>query len=313
MTEKIAIVGSGLIGRAWATVFASHGFEVALHDVKREAAEAARDHIAANLRELNGHGLVDDPEGSLARIRVSTGLADALGGVALAQENGPETVEAKQALFAEMDELAPSGAILASSTSYILASAFTEGLPGRARCLVAHPVNPPHLVPIVELAPSPWTDPAVVSRAKAIYERAGQVPVVLRKEKPGFILNRLQAVLLAEAFRIVGDGVASAEDVDKTIRDGLGLRWSFMGPFETIELNAPGGIPDYCARYGASLDRMAKESSAGDPFGAETVATIMREWPGAQEQKRIAALSEWRDGRLAALKAHKRGAQRKPD
>lgn len=309
---KIAIVGSGLIGRAWATVFASHGFTVALHDVKREAALAARDHIASNLAELHEQGLVDDPAGALARISVAADLADALKDVVLVQENGPETVEAKQALFAEMDRLAPPAAILTSSTSYILASAFTENLAGRARCLVAHPVNPPHLVPIVELAPAPWTDPAIVEQAKAIYEQAGQVPVVLRKEKAGFILNRLQAVLLAEAFRIVGDGVASAEDVDKTIRDGLGLRWSFMGPFETIELNAPGGIPDYCARYGASLDRMAKESSAGDPFGQKTVDTIMSEWKGAQEPQRIAELSKWRDTRLAALKAHKRGARNKP-
>jgi 3-hydroxyacyl-CoA dehydrogenase len=309
---KIAIVGSGLIGRAWATVFASHGFEVALHDVKRKAAEAARRHIATNLGELAGHGLVDSPDGALARIRVAAGLADALADADLAQENGPETVEAKQALFAEMDRLAPPQAILASSTSFILASAFSESLPGRARCLVAHPVNPPHLVPIVELAPAPWTDSAVVARAKALYEQAGQVPVVLRKEKAGFILNRLQAVLLAEAFRLVGEGVASAEDVDKTIRDGLGLRWSFMGPFETIELNAPGGIPDYTARYGASLTRMVGESGTGDPFGPETVATIMSEWPGAQEPKRIAELSDWRDARLAALEAHKRKAARKP-
>lgn len=309
---KIAIVGSGLIGRAWATVFASHGFEVALQDIKQEAAEAARAHIGKNLKELAGHGLVADPKGSLARIRVASGLADALKGVALVQENGPETVEAKRALFAEMDALAPPMAILASSTSFIMASVFSETVKGRARCLVAHPVNPPHLVPIVELAPAPWTDPGVVAKAKRLYEKAGQVPITLRKEKPGFVLNRLQAVLLAEAFRLVGEGVASAEDVDKTIRDGLGLRWSFMGPFETIELNAPGGIPDYCARYGASLDRMASEDAGGDPFGKETVATVMSEWPGTQSAERVKRLSDWRDSRLAALQAHKRAAKRKP-
>ncbi|HEV7260406.1 MAG TPA: 3-hydroxyacyl-CoA dehydrogenase [Bosea sp. (in: a-proteobacteria)] len=310
---KIAIVGSGLIGRAWATVFASHGFEVALHDVAPGAAKAARAHIATNLEELAGHGLVADPKGSLARIRVAAGLADALQGADLVQENGPETIEAKQKLFAEMDAFAPASTILASSTSFIMASVFSEGLKGRARCLVAHPVNPPHLVPIVELAPAPWTDPAIVERAKVIYEQAGQVPITLRKEKPGFVLNRLQAVLLAEAFRLVGEGVASAEDVDKTIRDGLGLRWSFMGPFETIELNAPGGIPDYCARYGASLARMQPESDGIDPFGPETVATVMSEWPGTQSAERVKHLSEWRDTRLAALQAHKRGSARKPE
>ncbi|HEY5798315.1 MAG TPA: 3-hydroxyacyl-CoA dehydrogenase [Bosea sp. (in: a-proteobacteria)] len=309
---NIAIVGSGLIGRAWATVFASHGFAVALHDVAAGAAEAARSHIGTNIEELAGHGLVADPKGSLARIRVASDLADVLKGADLVQENGPETVEAKQKLFAEMDALAPLSTILASSTSFIMASVFSEALAGRARCLVAHPVNPPHLVPIVELAPAPWTDPAVVERAKAIYEQAGQVPITLRKEKPGFVLNRLQAVLLAEAFRLVGEGVASAEDVDKTIRDGLGLRWSFMGPFETIELNAPGGIPDYCTRYGASLTRMVADSAGGDPFGPETVATVMSEWPGTQSADRVKRLSDWRDTRLAALQAHKRGSPRKP-
>lgn len=311
---KIAIVGSGLIGRAWATVFASHGFDVALQDVAPGAAEAARTHIATNLRELAEHGLVDDPKGSLARIRVASGLADALAGADFVQENGPETVEAKRALFAEMDALATPEAILSSSTSFIMASVFSEGLKGRARCLVGHPVNPPHLVPIVEIAPAPWTDPAVVKRAKAIYEKAGQVPITLRKEKAGFVLNRLQAVLLAEAFRLVGEGVASAEDVDKTIRDGLGLRWAFMGPFETIELNAPGGIPDYCSRYAASLDRMVKSSEGqANPFEATTVAEVMREWRGAQSPDRVKRLSDWRDGRLAALRAHKRTAARKPD
>jgi 3-hydroxyacyl-CoA dehydrogenase len=310
----IAIVGSGLIGRAWATVFASHGCSVALHDVAPGAAEAARAHIGTNLEELAGHGLVEDPKGALSRIRVARDLADVLTGADLVQENGPETVAAKQQLFAEMDALCPPSTILASSTSFIMASVFSETLAGRSRCLVAHPVNPPHLVPIVELAPAPWTDPDVVERAKAIYEQAGQVPIVLRKEKPGFVLNRLQAVLLAEAFRIVGEGVASAEDVDKTIRDGLGLRWSFMGPFETIELNAPGGIPDYCARYSASLDAMVKSSEGlGNPFDTTTVETVMSEWRGAQTPDRVKRLSDWRDTRLAALQAHKRASAAKPD
>ncbi len=310
---SIAIVGSGLIGRAWATVFASHGFDVALHDVAAGAAAAARAHISTNLKELAGHGLVDDPKAALARIRVASDLADVLKGAVLAQESGPESVDAKIELFTAMDALAPSATILASSTSFITASIFSDKLKGRARCLVAHPVNPPHLVPIVEIAPAPWTDPEVVARAKGIYEQAGQVPIVLRKEKAGFVLNRLQAVLLAEAFRLVGEGIASAEDVDKTIRDGLGLRWAFMGPFETIELNAPGGIPDYCARYGASLDRMAAEGLGGDPFGAGTVATVMSEWPGVQMPDRVNRLSDWRDSRLAALQAHKRAALRKPE
>jgi L-gulonate 3-dehydrogenase len=308
----IAIIGSGLIGRAWATVFASHGFDVAMHDAAQGAAKAARAHVGRNLKELARHGLVDDPGLSLKRIRVAADLADALKGAALVQESGPETVETKKALFAQMDALAPPSCILASSTSFIVASMFTEGLKGRGRCLVAHPVNPPHLVPIVEIAPAPWTDPASVAKARRLYQRAGQVPIILKKESPGFVLNRLQAVLLAEAFRIVADGVCSPQDIDKTIREGLGLRWAFMGPFETIELNAPGGIPDYAGRYAASLNTMVKQSEGRPAFTEAAIDAIMADWPEPQTPERIKRISDWRDRRLAALKAHKRAAARKP-
>ena len=310
---KIGIVGSGLIGRAWATVFCSHGFDVTLWDPVPGAAAKAKMFIGKSLRELAGHGLVDDPKTSLARVSVGRTMADAVKGAVLVQESGPEKLEDKAALFAEMDRLASPSCILASSTSFIVASAFSKDLKGRHRCLVAHPVNPPHLVPIVELAPAPWTDPKVVARARKIYEKARQVPIELRREVPGFVLNRLQAVLLAEAFRMIGAGVCSPQDLDKTVRDGLGLRWSFMGPFETIELNAPGGIPDYCARYGPSLARMSSEEIAPDPFGQETVDKIMAEWPADQSPERVASLSRWRDTRLAALKAHKRASPRKPN
>jgi 3-hydroxyacyl-CoA dehydrogenase len=303
-TKRIAIVGSGLIGRAWAIVFAGGGWHVALHDSAAGVAARARGLVAAGLRELAGHGLVADAEGAAARVRVANDLADALDGAEFVQENTPETVAAKRAIFAELDRLAGPDAILASSTSTIVASLFTEQLAGRHRCLVAHPVNPPHLVPLVELVGAPWTAPATVTAAKAIYEAVGQVPIVVRRELEGFILNRLQAVLLSEAFRLVESGHVTPQDLDKTLKDGLGLRWSFMGPFETIELNAPAGIPDYCARYGASLARL----SAADPaiYSGENLARVLTLWGRAPSAGEVAARMAWRDRRLAALKAHKR-------
>ena len=145
------------------------------------------------------------------------------------QENGPEMVEDKQAIFAELDRLAPTDALLVSSTSAIMASRFTEALQGRARCLVGHPVNPPHLVPLVELCGAPWTAPeAIVARAQSI-ARSARCRSTVNKEINGFVLNRLQGALLAEAFRLVGEGYISAEDLDHTVKDGLGLRWSFLG------------------------------------------------------------------------------------
>ena len=195
--------------------------------------------VAEGLDELAAHGLVKDAGAAAARVRPAASLADALAGATFVQENTPETLESKRATFAELDRLAAPDAILASSTSTIVASVFTENLKGRHRCLVAHPVNPPHLVPLVELVAAPWTAPEIVAKAKALYEAVGQVPIVVKREIEGFILNRLQAVLLSEAFRLVEDGYVTPQDLDKTLKDGLGLRWSFMGPFETIELNAP--------------------------------------------------------------------------
>jgi 3-hydroxyacyl-CoA dehydrogenase len=230
-----------------------------------------------------------------------------LAGAAYVQENIGENLAAKKTLFGEIDALAAPDAILASSTSGIPASQWSEGLAGRARCLVAHPVNPPHLVPLVELAPAPWTATDVVVRARALHEAVGQVPIVVRKEIEGFILNRLQGALLAEAFRLYADGYVSADDIDKTVRDGLGLRWSFMGPFETIDLNAPGGVVDYCARYGALYHAMAQQQTPRD-WDDALVRQIERERRELLPATELPARAAWRDRRLMQLIAHKRKA-----
>jgi L-gulonate 3-dehydrogenase len=297
------MIGSGLIGRSWAIVFAGGGFDVALYDPAPGVADQARKLVSEGLEELSAHGLVKDATAAAARVRATTSVAEALEGAGHVQESSPETLEAKRALFAELDRLAAPEAILASSTSTIVPSRFTETLKGRQRCLVAHPVNPPHLVPLVELLGAPWTSAETISRAKATYESIGQVPIVVQREIDGFILNRLQAVLLSEAFRLAGEGYVTPADLDKTLKDGLGLRWSFMGPFETIELNAPAGIPDYCQRYGASLSRL----SAADPaiYQGENLQRILSRWQPLNTEQ-VATRMRWRDRRLAALKAHKR-------
>ena len=302
----VGLVGVGLIGRAWANVFSRSGWDVKCWDANPDATANAPKLVAESLKGLAGHGLVADPEGAARRVRPVATLAEAVAGVDLVQESGPETIEAKTQIWKELDTAAAPQTILASSSSAIVASRFTEPLKGRARCLIAHPVNPPHVVPVVELCPAPWTDPAVVKRARAIYEGVGQVPMELKKEVDGFILNRMQAVLLAEAFRLVAEGYCSAEDLDKTIAHGLGLRWSFMGPFETIEMNAPGGIPDYCARFGAAWAQLASRPYAPDVLGPENVARVMASWGATPKPEDIATKSRWRDERLAALQAHKR-------
>ena len=302
----VAIIGAGLVGRAWAMVFARAGWQVRVTDNAPATLVASQAFIAASLAEQAGFGLVADPAAALARISFIAALPDAVAGVDWVQENLPEVVEVKSEVFAALDRHAPPGAVLASSTSAITASRFTETLAGRARCIVAHPVNPPHLVPIVELCGAPWTAPETIARAMQVYAHVGQVPIVVRRELDGFILNRLQGALLSEAMRLVGEGYVSAEDLDKTVRDGLGLRWSFMGPLATIELNAPGGVADYCARYSAFYRRLAETPAAPavwDAANAARVASALGVPPSPEEHE---ARTRWRDRRLMALAAHKR-------
>jgi len=309
---RVAIIGSGLIGRAWAMVFARAGWDAAMYDAVDGVADKALGLIAEGLDELARHGLVQDPKAAAARVRAAKSVADALDGASYVQENVPETLEAKRAIFAELDALAAPDAILASSSSAIVASLFTESLTGRARCLIAHPVNPPHLVPIVELVGAPWTAPGTIARAKQVYEEINQVPIVVRREVEGFILNRLQGALLAEAFRLVGEGYVSPQDLDKTIKDGLGLRWSFMGPFATIELNAPGGIADYCARYTGFYKRLQSDPAGVAVYADANIARILQEWEEATTPELLAQRTRWRDQQLAALAAHKKTAAPSP-
>jgi 3-hydroxyacyl-CoA dehydrogenase len=287
-------------------VFARGGWDVALYDASREQGQRAMAAIAVGLRELAEYGLAADPQRAAARVRVAADLGDAIRGADFVQESLPEVVEQKQAIFAELDRLAPPAVVLASSTSAIVASQFTASLAGRARCLVGHPVNPPHLVPLVEVVGAPFTSDDSVQRAQEVYAGVGQVPIVVRAEIDGFILNRLQGALLAEAFRLVADGYVSPQDLDKTLKDGLGLRWCFMGPFETIELNAPGGVADYCARYGDGYQRRQADAAGPQAFEPATIARVVRAWGAAAgDRQRLEARTAWRDRRLAALRAHK--------
>jgi L-gulonate 3-dehydrogenase len=309
-TGTVGIVGVGLIGRAWANVFARAGWRVRLFDQSPDVTRAAPGLIEASLHDLARHGLVADPAAAASRLTACTSLAEAVTGVDLVQESGPERVEDKIALFAALDRAAPPAAILASSTSAIVASKFTEGLAGRARCLVAHPVNPPHLVPVVELCGAPWTSAETIARARTLYTSVGQVPVEVKREVEGFVLNRLQVALLTEAFRLVAEGYVTPEDLDHTIADGLGLRWAFMGPFETIELNAPEGIPDYCARYGPWFRRYMADLPGPGTWDEASIARVVAAWGKAPTPDGIAAKSLWRNERLAALAAHKKGQPR---
>jgi 3-hydroxyacyl-CoA dehydrogenase len=304
--KNIAVIGSGRIGRAWAIVFAKSGFDVTIHDASKAMLDGAIPAIRESVQDLASFDLIDESVDTVvSRITPCERLADAVANADLVQENIAEVVEATRALFIELDRLTKPDAILASSTSGLPASMFTEGIDGRARCLVAHPVNPPSLVPLVELCGAPWTSRDTMERARAVYEEARQKPVTVNREISGFLLNRLQGALLDEALSLYEQGYASAADLDTVIRDGLAMRWSFMGPFETIDLNAPGGVADYAARYGGTYKSIAAGRLPFD-WSAETLCKLDAERRAVLPREQIEERSRWRDRRLMALLAHRR-------
>lgn len=303
MNEHIAAVGAGLVGSGWAIVFARAGYTVRVFDASDAIRERLPAQLRASLEAMQEHGLLSDVDAIMARIEVCDDLASAVSGACYVQESVVERVELKREVSAGIDRHLGPEAIVGSSTSGLPASSFTGDCANKARFVVAHPVNPPHLVPVVEIVPAPWTDPDTVTRTRDLMERVGQAPVVVTREVPGFILNRLQGALLDEAWSLFDQGYATAEDIDRTIKFGLGLRWSFMGPFETIDLNAPLGIDDYARRLGPMYEELARGRRPAGAWSEDAVRQATEERRAALPQDRIDARREWRDKRLMALRA----------
>lgn len=301
----IAVVGAGLVGSGWALVFARAGLETRVYDPQPEIRKKLMPWILQAVTDLADAGLVENPKAILEQVTVVDTLREALRGASYVQESVFETVESKTAVCAEIDAEMDAGTLVGSSSSGIPASRFTESCRHRSQFMIAHPVNPPHLVPLVELVPAPWTYPEAVTKTRALMERVGQVAVTVEREIDGFILNRLQGALLNEAWALYDEGYANLKDIDATISHGLGLRWSFMGPFETIDLNAPGGIVDYAERLGPMYHKMATDRSPK----AWSPETVQRAGAERRETLPTDALEErraWRDQKLMQLNAFKK-------
>lgn len=308
MAQTVAIIGCGLVGRAWAMVFARAGYAVRLFDSDAAVLAAAPGHIAQGLTDLAAAGLAERPQEAIARVHVAGSLAEALDGAIYAQESVLERVEIKRDLFAAIDAVIGPDTLVGSSSSGIPASAFTDHCACRDRCLITHPVNPPHVLKVVELVPAPWTSEDTVRRVRALMSEVGQAPVELTREIEGFILNRLQAVLLMEAWRLVEEGYVTTEDLDLTLSEGLGMRWSFMGPFETIDLNAVGGVADYARRLGPLYQSIAASRADHRVWDAPLIERIEAQRREALQADQLAQRSLWRDRRLMALARHKQQA-----
>lgn len=305
MSKKIACVGVGNLGRAWAAIFARAGHDVALYDSAPGAATAALPAIESTLASMAAADLVDDIKVVMARIRPCETLEDALDGVDYIQESVIEKVEVKRTVFRMLDDTAPPDAVIASSVSSIPPSEFMANLKGGARCIVAHPVNPPHLIPVVEVMLGPSTSEETFDSCCALLSGIGQVPVRLNKEIFGYVLNRLQFALINEALHLVDGGYVSAEDVDKIVKYGLGRRWAFMGPFETNHLNATGGIEEYYSKFQGAIGGIMKELFL-EPhsLSPELISRLAEEMERTTPVEDVPARQEWRDRQLMALTGH---------
>lgn len=287
---------------AFAIVFARAGFTVRVWDPDGARRDQVLPELRARLDSLTHYELLDEPASTIAaRVDVCADLAEAVKGAILVQECAPENIDLKRDLFRQLDNLAPRDAVLASSSSAMPVSRFAADLGGSSRCLIAHPCNPPYLLPVIELVPAPFTDPDVVERARAVYARAGLSPIVVHKEVEGFIFNRLQGAILREAYCLVRDGVGSVEDVDRAVREGPGRRWSFMGPFETANLNTRGGIASHAEKLGPAYARMGAERGQCDPWTPELVAEVVRQLDDPHVGGSWADRVAWRDDQLLQL------------
>ena len=308
MPEQVAIVGAGSIGTSWAIVFARGGHAVSMHDPDQARLAAAPEEITHRLATLEAAGLLEQPGRDIAaRVTMHDQLTPALVGAVHVQECAPERLELKRELFASLDALAEPGAVLASSSSALTISETACDLPGCSRCLVAHPANPPHLLPVVELVPAPFTDPRATGRTFELLKAAGMSPVHVRHELEGFVYNRLQGAVLREAYCLVRDGVITVDDLDRVMREGLGRRWAVIGPFETTDLNTRGGIAVHAKRMGPAYARMGAERGQHDPpWDDELIAAVTAQrraqLPLSKWEERV----DWRDRALIAQERTRR-------
>uniref|UniRef100_A0A1I7TKM5 Lambda-crystallin homolog n=1 Tax=Caenorhabditis tropicalis TaxID=1561998 RepID=A0A1I7TKM5_9PELO len=270
---KIAIVGSGLVGSSWATIFASSGYKVQMYDISEKQLQTALTLVEKNLRKLDEHGLQRgniSADAALLNVSTTTSLEEVMKGAIYVQESALEDVNFRIEFYKKLDSITEPNTILASSTSTIPASKFTEGLVNRERCLIVHPVNPPLFLPLTEIVPAPWTSQETIDKAAKIMESIKQKPVKLKKEVLGFAVNRLQFALLAEAWRLVADDVIGVNDVDLVMSAGLGPRYAFNGPCETVHLNAF-GVRDYFRRYGSGATTVLNDMGIVPDFTDESV------------------------------------------
>ncbi|MBV8287071.1 MAG: 3-hydroxyacyl-CoA dehydrogenase [Hyphomicrobiales bacterium] len=251
--RRVAIVGTGVIGASWSALYLAKGLQVVATDPAPGAENRLRAFVAKAWTALERLGL--SPRAWQANVSFTADLGEALTGVDLVQENGPERLDFKQKLYGQLDELLPPDVIIASSSSGLTMSEIQKGAAAHPeRCVIAHPFNPPHLIPLVEIVGGAKTSEETIRRATEFHKSIGKRPVRVNKEMPGHVANRLQSAVQREVYYLVAEGIISAADVDTALSWGPGLRWGVMGNMMLNHLGGgPGGMEHFLEQFAGPL------------------------------------------------------------
>ena len=302
---NVAILGTGLIGASWAAFYAGKGFRVKLYDADKSQCDLGFKKAVEYLNFLLEHSAIsaDTCEKAISSIQCVESINELVMDAGLVQESVVEKYDVKKEVFGKLEEFASSECIFASSSSGLLVSEMQKEMKYPERILIAHPFNPPHLIPLIELVPGKKTNPELINFMADFFAKLGKTPVILKKEIPGHIANRLQAALWREAIQLVIDGVASLEDVDKALCSGPGLRWALMGQHMIFHLGGgtDGGIGYFVEHIGVSFEKLWKDMAKWDRLPAETKEQLVA---GIKEQmhgREIKEIASWRDEKLLGL------------
>jgi carnitine 3-dehydrogenase len=309
--KKVAVLGgSGLIGSGWVTFFLWKGFDVNAYDINDDLLQTAKERISGNLSYLLTKSIItkEAMDKALSKVSYTKDLGDSLRDVQFIQECAPEKYESKQALVAALDQYGSKEAIFASSTSGLLITEIAKNSQYPERCIGAHPYNPPHLIPLVEISKGEHTSDAVLQTAYDFFQAAGKEPIILQKEAPGFIANRLQIAIYREAVDLVLRGVCTVEDVDKALSFGPGLRYALMGQNLIFQLGGgPFGLKGIMTHIGSTTEVWMNDMAAWKKWPAGCI-DIMQEGVNkemanrrAEDGKTNEEISRWRDDKLLAL------------
>ena len=302
--KTVAIVGTGVIGASWAAFYAGHGYSVRLHDISTEDCEKGLRRAHAFVDDLGRETLIEPLAARSAHDRMAACavLEQALEGVDMVQESTAESYAVKIPLFTRMDALLPADVVLASSSSGLLMTRVQEKTAYPGRCLIAHPFNPPHLIPLVEIVPGEKTAPEFLDGMKAFLQSLGKTPIVLKKEVPGHIANRLAAALWREAIDIVLQGIASVEDVDKAVCAGPGLRWALMGQHMIYHLGGgQGGLAHFVDHLGPAVESWLEDMATWNRLPPKTKDILVAGVESAMGGRNIDELMQWRDKKLIGI------------